>query len=115
GAPVSRAAPARPPAEAAFHHRTVGALHPLPAARATLASATDEWTRHPARVGTLFLAVPRGDPNGLIAASSLAGIDPARVAPGRVLRSEGAACGEEEGDRGEGRDARGMAHRQRGG
>src|SRR5262249_39452165 len=82
------------------------------AARAPLASATDEWARHAARVGTGFLAVPRSDSDGLIAAISLAGIDPARVAPARVLRREGAAREGEQGDGGESRDARGTSHRR---
>src|SRR6516164_6988287 len=88
---ISLVAPDRRLAVAAVHHRAVGVLHPLPAARAPLASATDEWARHAARVGTGFLAVPRGDSDGLIAAISLAGIDPPRVAPARVLCRHGAA------------------------
>src|SRR6516164_7065693 len=90
---ISLVAPDRGLAVAAVHHRAVGILHPLPAARAPLASATDEWTWHAARVGTGFLAVARGDPDRLIAAMSLAGIDPARVAPARVLRRQGVPRG----------------------
>src|SRR5262249_56041886 len=104
---ISLVAPDRRLAVAAVHRRAVGVLHALQAAGGPLASATDEWARHAARVGTGFLAVPRSDSDGLIAAISLAGIDPARVAPARVLRREGAAREGEQGDGGESRDARG--------
>src|SRR5262249_13711604 len=110
---ISLVAPDRRLAVAAVHHRAVGVLHRLPAARAPVASATDEWTRDAARVGARLFAPPRGDSDGLIAAISLAGIDPARVAPARVLRREGAAREGEQGDGGESRDAHGTSHRRR--
>src|SRR5262249_45805785 len=96
-ASASLVAPYRCLAVAAIHHVAVGVLHPLPAARAALATA-HERTRHPARIHARLLAPVRGDPDGGIAALGLAGVDPSRVAPPRVLGRPGVAGEGEEKD-----------------
>src|SRR4029077_6208619 len=68
----------------AVHQVAAGVLRPLRAAGASLAP-TIERTRETARGGARLLAVLRGDPDGVVAALTLALVHPPRIAPARVL------------------------------